>query len=165
MIDQMTQQTETAFNNFKAAFAPFADAFRNVQTADVPEAARDFVKRAIGTAKERAADAHAGAEKATAVFEDAAVNAVSETVKFSRNVQQAIYEDAEALFTGIDKLASAKTFADALQIQSDYLRSRGEVAVARAKSASEYAGKLFAEGARTAQDNLAKVAASAGKAA
>ncbi|MGB3273218.1 MAG: phasin family protein [Xanthobacteraceae bacterium] len=165
MIDQMTKQTETAFNTFKAAFAPFADAFKNVQTADVPEAARDFVKRAIDTAKERAADAHAGAEKVTAVIEDAAVGAVSETVKLSRNVQQAFYEDAEAFFTGIDKLASAKTFADALQIQSDYLRSRGEVAVARARSASEYAGKLFAEGAKTAQDNLAKVAATVGKAA
>ena len=107
MIDQMTKQTETAFNTFKAAFAPFADAFKNVQTADVPEAARDFVKRAIDTAKERAADAHAGAEKVTAVIEDAAVGAVSETVKLSRNVQQAFYEDAEAFFTGIDKLASA----------------------------------------------------------
>jgi phasin len=161
----MTNQTETVFSTFKTAFAPVADVLKNFQAPDVPEAARDFVKRAVDTAKERAADAHAGAEKVTAVIEDAAVGAVNETVKISRNVQQAFYEDAEAFFTGLDKIASAKTFADALQIQSDYLRSRGEVAVARAKSASEYAGKLFAEGAKATQDNLAKVAASVGKAA
>lgn len=161
----MTNQTETVFNTFKAAFAPVTDVFKHFQGAEMPEAAREIVKRAVDSAKERAADAHAGAEKVTNVIEDAAVGAVSETVKISRNLQQAFYEDAEAFFTGIDKLASAKTFADALQIQSDYLRSRSEVAVARTKSASEYAGKLFAEGAKTAQDNLAKVAAGAAPAA
>lgn len=158
MIDKMTDQTEAVFNTFKAAFTPVTDALKNFQSAEVPEAARDLVKRAVDTAKERAADAHAGAEKVTAVIENAAVGAVSETVKISRDVQQAFYEDAEAFFTGIDKLASARTFADALQIQSDYLRSRSEVAMARAKSASDYAGKLFVAGARTAQGNLASVA-------
>ncbi len=47
---------------------------------------------------------------------------------------------------------------EAVQIQSELIRSRGEVAMARAKSASEYVGKLFADSAKTAQDNLSKVA-------
>ncbi len=44
------------------------------------------------------------------------------------------------------------------------VRSRGEVLVSRAKSTTEYLGKLVADGARTAQDNLSK-AASYGKTA
>ena len=46
----MTNSTEAVLNTFKTAFAPFTDALKNVQTADVPEAARDFVKRAAGLA-------------------------------------------------------------------------------------------------------------------
>ena len=70
---------------------------------------------------------------------------------------QAFYQDAEAFFAGIDKLASAKSFNEAVQIQSDMVRGRGEVLVSRAKASSEYLGKLVADGAKTAQDNLSKV--------
>jgi hypothetical protein len=45
-----------------------------------------------------------------------------------------------------------------VQIQSDLVRERGEVLVSRAKSSTEYLGKLVADGAKTAQDNFSKVA-------
>ena len=73
-------------------------------------------------------------------------------------VQQAVYDDTQALFAGIDKLASAKSLNDAVAIQGDLLRAQGEVVAARAKAATEYLGKLVTEGAKTAQDNFAKVA-------
>jgi hypothetical protein len=37
------------------------------------------------------------------------------------------------------------------------VRARGEVFISRAKSTTEYLGKLVADGARTAQDNFSKV--------
>jgi hypothetical protein len=37
------------------------------------------------------------------------------------------------------------------------VRARGELFVSRAKSTSEYLGKLLADGAKTAQDNFSKV--------
>jgi phasin len=156
----MTTETDTnsVLNTFKAAFAPVTDALKNIQNVEVPEAARDFVKRTAGTAKDRAADLHAGSEKVTAAIETAVSNSVTEAAKVSRNIQQAIYEDAEAFFAGIDKLASAKSLNEAVQIQSDLARARGEVFVSRAKSTTEYFGKLIADGAKTAQDNFAKVA-------
>jgi phasin len=144
-------------NNTQEAFAPVTDAFKSIQNLEVPEAAREFVKKTAGTAKERAADLYAGSEKATAVIETAVTNSVSEAAKISRNIQQALYQDAEAFFAGIDKLASAKSLNEAVQIQSDMVRARGEVLVSRAKSTTEYLGKLIADGAKTAQDNFAKV--------
>ena len=45
-----------------------------------------------------------------------------------------------------------------MSIQNDLLRAQGEVVVARAKATTEYLGKLIADGAKTAQDNFAKVA-------
>jgi phasin len=146
----------TLYDTVKEAFAPVTEAFKNFQSMEVPEAARDFVKRAATNAKERAADVYAGSEKVTAAIETAAADSVSEVAKISRNIQQAAYEDAEAFFAGLDKLASAKTINEAVQIQSDLARSRGEAFIARAKSSTEYFGKLVANGAKTAQDNFAK---------
>jgi len=153
----MTTETNTPFDSVKDAFAPVTDAFKNFQNVEVPESAREFVKRQASTAKERAAEAYAGSEKVTAAIESAAADSVSEVAKISRNIQQAIYQDAEAFFAGIDKLASAKTLNEAVQIQSDLARVRGEVLVSRAKSTAEYLGKLVSNGAKTAQENLSKV--------
>jgi phasin len=157
MTNENATQTNTVFDTVKEAFAPVTDALKNLQTMEVPEAARDFVKRTANTAKERAADVYAGSEKVTAAIETAAADSVSEAAKISRNIQQALYQDAEAFFAGIDRLASAKSLNEAVQIQSDFARSRGEVLVSRAKSTTEYFGKLVADGAKTAQDNFSKV--------
>jgi len=153
----MTTETNSVLNTVKEAFAPVTEAFTKLQNMEVPEAAREFVKKQAETAKERAADIHAGSEKVTAAIETAVSGSVTEVAKISRNIQQAMYQDAEAFFAGIDKLASAKSLNEAVQIQSDLLRSRGEVLVSRAKASGEYLSKLVAEGAKTAQDNFAKV--------
>jgi phasin len=146
----MTTETNTAFEGFK-------DAFKNIQNLEVPEAAREFVKKSANTAKDRAAEAFAGSERVTAAVENAVTESVAEAGKISRNIQQAIYEDAEAFFSGIDKLASAKSFSEAVEIQSSLLRARGEAFVSRAKATTDYLGKLAANGAKSAQDNFAKV--------
>jgi phasin len=155
----MTTETETnsVLNTVKDAFAPVTEAFTKLQNMEVPEAAREFVKKQTETAKVRAADLHAGSEKVTAAIETAVAGSVTEAAKISRNIQDALYQDAEAFFAGIDRLASATSFNEAVQIQSDMLRARGEVFVSRAKASTEYLGKLVADGAKTAQDNFAKV--------
>lgn len=153
----MTTETNSVLNSVKEAFAPVTEAFTKLQNLEVPEAAREFVKKQAEAAKTRAADAYAGSEKVTSVIESAVAGSVTEAAKISRNIQQAIYQDAEAFFVGIDKLASAKSLSEAAQIQSDLVRARGELLVSRAKATSEYLGKLVTDGAKTAQDNFAKV--------
>ena len=123
----MTTETNSVLNTVKEAFAPVTEAFTKLQNMEVPEAAREFVKKQTETAKVRAADLHAGSEKVTAAIETAVAGSVSEAAKISRNIQQALYQDAEAFFAGIDKLASAKSLSEAAQIQSDMVRARGEV--------------------------------------
>jgi phasin len=146
----MTTETNTAFEGIK-------NAFKNIQNLEVPEAAREFVKKTANTAKDRAAEAFAGSERVTAAIENAVTESVTEAGKISRNIQQAIYEDAEAFFSGIDKLASAKSISEAVEIQSGLLRARGEALVSRAKATTDYLGKLAADSAKSAQDNFAKV--------
>src|SRR3977135_4255163 len=153
----MTTETNSVLNTVKEAFAPVTEAFTKLQNLEVPEAAREFVKKQAETAKVRAADMHAGSEKVTAAIETAVAGSVSEAAKISRNLQQALYQDAEAFFAGIDRLASAKPLKEAAQIQSHLARPRGPVLVSRAKSTTEYLVKLVADGAKNAQDNFSKV--------
>jgi phasin len=167
MERKMTASTQNTdmLNTLKEAFAPVAEALKTLQNVEVPEAARDFVKRAAGAAKDRSADAEARAEKVTTAIESAVTGSVVETAKVSRTIQQALYQDAEAFFANVDKLAAAKSFGEAMQIQSDYLRARGDAAAARAKATAEYFGKLISDGAKSAQENFAKAASLSSKAA
>lgn len=150
--------TNTAINNFKQAFAPMTEAFAKFQNLEVPEATRDFVKRATDTAKSKAADFQATSEKMTSAIETAVSNSVSEASKLNRTIQDAFYHDVESFFAGLDKLASAKSVTEAFQIQSELARAHGEVLVSRAKSSTEYLGKLVTDGAKTAQGNFAEAA-------
>src|SRR5580704_4295184 len=133
-----TTDTNSVLNSVKEAFTPVTDALKNLQNLEVPEATRDFVKKTASTAKDRAADLHAGSEKVTAAIETAVSGSVTEAAKISRTIQQAIYQDTEAFFAGIDRLASAKSLTEAVQIQSDMVRARGEAFVSRAKATTEY---------------------------
>ena len=152
----MTTETNV-YDTVKQAFAPVTEAFSKLQNMEVPEAAREFVKKQAETAKERAADVYAGSEKVTAAIETAVAGSVTEAAQISRQIQQALYQDAEAFFAGIDKLASAKSFSEAVKIQADMARASGEVLISRAKSTADYLGKLATEGAKTAQDDFSKV--------
>src|SRR6266404_8750004 len=130
----MTTETNSVLNTVKEAFPPVTEAFTKLHNMEVPEAARDFVKKQAETAKVRAADIHAGSEKVTAAIETAVAGSVSEAAKISRNIQQALYQDTEAFFAGIDRLASANSLNEAVEIQSDMVHARGEVLLSRAKS-------------------------------
>ena len=93
-----------------------------------PKAAIAALKQAI----EQRVAAHFGPPPEMgrrALIETAVAGSVTEAAKISRNIQQALYQDAEAFFAGIDKLASAKSLNEAVQIQSDMVRARGEVLV------------------------------------
>src|SRR6201993_5153291 len=104
----MTTETTNVYDTVKQAFAPVTEALKNFQNMEVPEAAREWVKKTASTAKERAADVYAGSEKVTAAIETAVADSVTEAAKISRNIQQAMYQDAEAYLAGIDRRGSGE---------------------------------------------------------
>ena len=122
------------------AFAPLSEAFEALLNLEVPEVARDFVKRATGAGEKLATNGRDAAENATATIEEAAVRSVREFGKFGRALQTALYQDAEALLAGVGKLAAAASPTEALQISSDYVRDRGDAAAERVKAVVDYVG-------------------------
>ncbi len=159
MSDESNTAADTSpvLDGVKQAFAPVSEAFKSLQNLQVPEATREFFKRTASNGKERTADLHDGVDKITSAVESAVTNSVAEATKVSRNIQQAFFQDTEAFFSGIDRLASAKSLNEAVQIQSDLLRSHSEVLMARAKSSTEYFGKLVSDSTKTAQDNFSRI--------
>jgi hypothetical protein len=109
---------------------------------------------AVSAAIERATTFHACAEKATTGVEQKLVTAVGEVAKLTRQAQQAAYEDAQAFFSGVDQLASAKCLGEAVGIYVDYMRSLSDVAIERARAASDLVGKLVTSGAKTVQETI-----------
>jgi hypothetical protein len=167
MERKMTANTQdkSKLNALKETLAPATAALTSLSDIEVPAAAREFVKRAAGAAKDRAADAEARAEKATAAIESAATNSVVEIAKVSRTIQRALYQDAEALCAGVDKLATAKSLREALQIQLDYVGASSETAATRVKAIAEYFGKFLANSQKMTKESLSKVASLDSKAA
>ena len=123
------------------AFAPFADALEAIPNLDVPDVARDFAKRVTGLGEKFATDGRDAVEKATATIENTAVSSIREVSRISRAVQTALYQDAEALLAGLRNLSTAASPTDALQIQSDYLRSRANATAERVKEMADYVGR------------------------
>src|SRR5262249_12556310 len=94
---------------------------------EIPESAREFVTRSRATAKERAAAMHDGANKIVGNIEGAIVDAVTGAAEINRKLIGAAHEDAGAALAAIDKLAGAKSAAEAYQLYMDFWRKRAEV--------------------------------------
>lgn len=122
------------------AFAPLSDAFEALLNLEVPGAAREFVKRATGAGEKLATKGRDAAENATATIEEAAVRSIREFGKIGRALQTALFQDAEAMLAGVGKLTAASSPMEALQISSDYVRGRGDVAAERVKAVVDYVG-------------------------
>src|SRR3569623_1678545 len=115
----MTTETNSVLNTVKEAFAPVTEAFTKLQNLEVPEAARDFVKKQAETAKVRAADFQAGTEKVTAGIDKlASAKSLSEAAQIQSEAVRAqgevLVSRAKATSEYLGKLVSesAKTAQD-----------------------------------------------------
>jgi hypothetical protein len=123
---------------------------------EIPEAAREFVKRSAATAKDRSSDLHAEANKVTGAIEETLVGAVNSLADLNRKIADAAYQDLNAAFTAIDKLASAESITDAYDTYVDYLREQSKVGVDRAKDAASFVSTKASEGFDSLRNGIAK---------
>ena len=129
------------------------------------ETAREYAHRAAEAALERATSLHAGAAKATATIEVAAVGSVESLAKASREIQAAMFDDAKAAISAFEKTVAAKSVGDAFRVQADYYRAQFDVNVTRAKTVGALVAQAAQDSVKRAQDNFSGLAAKFGKAA
>ena len=158
MTKQQKWTPESPIEACATTYESLAKALGGLQNKfEIPEAAREFVKRTAAAAKDRSTNLQAGANKMTGAIEEALVGAVTGMADVNRKVVEAAYQDAEATFAAIDKLAGAQSLTDAYEFYVDYLRQQGNVAAARAKSAATFVSAKASEGFDTLRDGIAKV--------
>ncbi len=146
-----TQAYAAAYESLAAAH----DGFQN--RLEVPETAREFVKRSAATAKDRSSDLHTGANKVTDAVEKTLVNAVNGIADVNRKTVEALYQDAQSVFAAIDNLADAQSFSQAYKVYVDYLRQQTKVNVARAEATASFASTKASEGFGALRDGIEKV--------
>ena len=155
----MTSQTKSPIDAGNETYASIVKALSDLQDKfEIPEAAREFVKRSAETARDRASEVHAGAHKVTGTIEGAVINAVTGVADINRKLFGVVYEDTQAAFTAVEKLAGVKSLAEGYQLYADYLRERAEVGMSRAKNVAEFVSDKAADGYKTVQDGFSKVA-------
>ena len=124
---------------------------------EVPEAAREFVKRSTAAAKDRSTGLHAGANKVTGAIEETLVGAVNGLAEANRKIADAVYQDSQTAFAAIDKLAGAQSLTDAYDVYVDYLRDQTNVGIARVEGTVNFVGAKAAEGFHPLRNGLAKM--------
>ena len=155
----MTTQTKSPIDASNETYASIVKALSDMQNKfEIPEAAREFVKRSAETARDRASEVHAGAHKVTGTIEGAMINAVTGVADINRELFKAALQDTQATFTAVEKLAGATSLAEGYQLYVDFLRERAEVGMSRAKNVAEFVSDKAADGYKTVQDGFSKVA-------
>ncbi|MDE2365089.1 MAG: phasin family protein [Hyphomicrobiales bacterium] len=150
----------------KSARKPAAKAAApETKSVEFQTAARDYAHRAAEAALERATSIHAGAEKATSAIEVAASTAVESAAKAAREIQNAMFDDAKAAVAAFEKTIAAGSVGEAVRVQSDYYRAQLDVNVTRVKTVAGLVAEAAKTGAKTAQDNFARLGLKFGKAA
>ena len=150
--------TEWPTQAYAAAYESLATALDGFQNKfEVPETAREFVKRSAATAKDRSSDLHTGANKVTDAVEKAFVSAVNGLAEVNRKTVEALYQDAQSVFAAIDKLADAQSLSQAYKVYLDYLRQQTKVNLARAEATASFASTKASEGFGAFRDGIEKV--------
>jgi len=156
---QNSTETKSPIDATNATYASIVKTLSDLQDKfEIPQAAREFVKRSTASAKERAADMHAGANQVAGAVEGAVVNTVTGIAEINRKLFEAAHQDAEAALAAIEKLAGASSLGEAYQLQVDYWRERGEVGMARSKDVVEFVSAKVSDGVKALQDGIANVA-------
>src|SRR5262245_56680781 len=106
MTKQQKWTPETPIEAYAATYESLAKALGGLHNKfEIPEAAREFVKRNAEAAKDRSSDLHAGANKVTGAIEEALVGAVNGLADLNRKIIDAAYQDADATLAAVGKLA------------------------------------------------------------
>lgn len=140
----------------KAFEAPFEAFSFAVPNAEVPAAFREFAEKALTGSKEAYAKMKTAAEEATEAFEDSIETARSGAVEFGHKSLDAAKSNTDATFAFYKELLGAKTFAEAVELQTSFAKKQIEALTAQAKDFQEFSQKFVTEASRPVKSSVEK---------
>ncbi len=124
--------------------------------AEIPAVFRDFAEKAVAQAKTSFAKLKEAAEEATDAIEDTYETARAGLVELNGKSIDAVKANSDATYGFAKSLLAVKTFAEAIELQSTFVRAQFEAIGAQAKELQEVATKVAAESAKPAKDAITK---------
>lgn len=127
-----------------------------IPQAEIPAVFRDFAEKAVAQAKTSFAKLKEAAEEATDAIEDTYETARAGLVELNGKSIDAVKSNSDATYGFAKSLLAVKTFAEAIELQSTFVRAQFEAIGAQAKELQEVATKVATESAKPAKDAIAK---------
>lgn len=128
----------------------------SLSDAEIPAAMREFAETAVARAKANYEKMKQVAEEATDAIEDTYETTRAGVISYGSKTIDAAKAQSDATLDHARDLLGVKTFAEAIELQSSFLRQQYETLSAQAKELQEMATKLAGEAAKPAKDAIEK---------
>jgi phasin len=162
----MTQTAAKSARTASTAADAAMDAFSmGLQNVEIPAIFRDMADRTVTQAQDAYSRVKAAAEEATDMLDDAFETARKSAKSLSVKALEAAQANAEASFALFKDLLGAKTFADAIELQTAFARKQFDAASTQLKELQEATQKAFLDAAKPAREAAEKAFKTAAKAA
>lgn len=123
---------------------------------EVPPAFREFAEKGIAQAKENYERVKSAAEQATDVLEDTYSTASKGCTSYGLKLIETTRANSDAAFDLMSDMMNAKSYSEAVELYSAYLRKQFDALVTQTKDLSEHAQKVATETAEPIKDSVTK---------
>jgi len=128
-----------------------------VPKMEVPAAFREFAEKGIAQAKENYEKMKSVAEEATTTLEDTYSTATKGCSGYGLKLIENARANSNAAFDLFGELLAAKSYSEAVELSTAYLRAQFESVTAQAKDLSEHAQKVAADTAAPIKESFSNV--------
>ncbi|MCP3053806.1 phasin [Aurantimonas marianensis] len=120
--------------NTRDAFAmPNPQSMMGMDPSQMTETFRAMTQKSMEQSKEAYSRMKSAADEATKALESTMENAHQGSLQLSKKAIDAMRNNAEAGFQHLDKMMSAKSFAEVIEMQTAYVRKQIELATDQSK--------------------------------
>lgn len=122
----------------------------------ITDNAREYVQRTAASAIERTDDAYANVSEFNKGLETSLNRVASGYVSILGGIARASHENVKHALSTVEKVAQAKSFSEAAQIQVDFVREAAAANYDNARSAYDATREVVAENAEAARERASK---------
>lgn len=130
--------------------------FAKIPQVEVPPVLREMAEKSVAQAKAGYEKLKAAAEETTDMIEDTYETARAGMVEYNLKTIEALKTNTDAAFGLARDMTGVKTFAEAVELQTAFVRKQFETLTAQAKDLQAVAQKIATETSQPVKDAMTK---------
>jgi phasin len=137
--------TATVYEMSQFEMPKFEMPMMEMPKMEVPAAFREFAEKGLSQAKDNYEKMKSAAEEATDMFEDTYNTACKGCTDYGLKMIETARANSDAAFDLMTGLMGVKSYSEAVELTSGYMRKQFETMTVQAKELSEHAQKVATE--------------------